>query len=1428
MKVNMRSAVRRAALLGLLFMSACAQDCSCEGFESQPFPESKVDKTIMRSGELRLTSSGMSFLSNNLPAIVDAFVPGGLSFCVPPTSMTGVNICSNGSTCSSGEPGCDITLTIDNAALTPQPPSTINVKVTIGDLNEELPFTVVGGNCLLKLHKPGNENLPATIGGEIPITFRIDQSSTFKDLQIEVGDPVVDLTDIDFDIDGVGIFDLLQCEGADLLLEGSWIRNLAFGILEDQLVPLVQEQVDAQLCVPCDEGCGSGASCEDDVCRYNDGSCQQAPLGMDGQLLIGSVVEDYTQRPDAAVDMTIRAADTAIVDTGLTLGIRAGFDPVANALCAPADPIARNFTPTGLSTTVTGNATPFGQPFHFGVGLRKNAIEHMLWSVWGSGALCLDINTDKMPLLSTATLGTLLPSIRNLAYGRTSKAYIRIVPQTEPKVTLGMNTVTPSGSSYTVVDPLITIDWKDFDVHIFGFVQDRVTRIVTIRMDLLLPVAVLSDGAGSITPILGDLAAAFTNPRIIAGELVEEDPQRVLDLLPTLIGIALPSIAGSVSQPIDIPEFYGFTIDIPDENITSVDNNTTVAIFANLRIAPQPFTAAAETMILAQRVDLSETLPSGLIKPRVELDVVPGLMSLADARPVEYSYRLNNGLWSMFERTSTLRIDDPVLVVPGVHTVEVRARYVGERTTVDATPAFTTVLIDHEAPLVDIERADHIVTVDASDLVDPDHLTMRYKIITGAGTAQWSPWQPLQPLDLQELAAPDRFRLDVEVQDRAGNVGADTQTVTWQMPLEPTRDEATTSSTVRPTAGCNAAGGANPSGLALLLLVGAGAFGARRRRRNNSRRNGGNNTLRWRSIGVAAVVCLSACNCNKDTAATCDPECAVGSMCVEGQCQAIPQCTVDDDCAGAQTCEAGVCVDTSCEAQCSCAADEYAQCDGNGDCTCVPYCGKACGEGTFCCHDTDSCQSLPDPCADQVCDVGFGPVVTSDATGDSATCVASGGTCECQELPPLPVGWHGHYASIDRNAGVTAVAAFNWTYRDLMVGTIGANNDIDWVIVDGVPANGDVEGSLNGPRGGIADRGVDVGRFTAIAIDDDAVMHVFYRDEDQKSLKYARGSGTSWAIEVIDDVGDVGFWSSAVFRDGRVHVVYTARSTPAAGGGFETELRHIAFDASGSLADPTATRVVVASGPSEHPCGGDCPVRGEECFVAESACIETTNDCGTCGDGLDCLNGTCRPVFSAPPAGTLQAIGTHAKLTATATGLFVTYYDYIEDSIAFSAFDGSGWAAPQFVGGGTGPWGSGMIDADGDVHIAYMESNLDVPQLTYRNMSQTQTETIIDGIRDSTNGWLISSIGEGVDLRLDASGAPTVLFQDAYAHVLKYAVRGTSGAWSVSDVATPGTPYSGARGFYSPMLRSPDVFFTVDLSINNQASPTEAHLNVHD
>ncbi len=58
------------------------------------------------------------------------------------------------------------------------------------------------------------------------------------------------------------------------------------------------------------------------------------------------------------------------------------------------------------------------------------------------------------------------------------------------------------------------------------------------------------------------------------------------------------------------------------------------------------------------------------------------------------------------------------------------------------------------------------------------------------------------------------------------------------------------------------------------------------------------------------------------------------------------------------------------------------------------------------------------------------------------------------------------------------------------------------------------------------DDGIEVGKYTSVAVDSNGGIHVSYYDEFHEDLKYAYYNGSQWEIEFVDAAGSVGLYSS--------------------------------------------------------------------------------------------------------------------------------------------------------------------------------------------------------------------------------------------------------------------------------------------------------------
>ncbi|MCA1826344.1 MAG: hypothetical protein ABR567_03460 [Myxococcales bacterium] len=383
---------------------------------------------------------------------------------------------------------------------------------------------------------------------------------------------------------------------------------------------------------------------------------------------------------------------------------------------------------------------------------------------------------------------------------------------------------------------------------------------------------------------------------------------------------------------------------------------------------------------------------------------------------------------------------------------------------------------------------------------------------------------------------------------------------------------------------------------------------------------------------IIAAVSISGCKCGaKVTGAGCqsDEECRADlngsdrAFCDRSKTPAVcelhpKQCDTAADCCPAQVCNAQghYCFDkyTPCTQDGSCPAQGEA-CKEIGvfakglGCT-FEKCGPtgACGEGTTCfnkycvgeppcnggCKNaaspvcvtaTNLCSPAPkgaggaiDASCAQTCPGGK-ILVLQDPDNIFDTCNLGAEKCECDSLPPLQtcdVSRHSSMAVSGQNVYVSAydgdpMPGSTEPYGDLVVHTFDKSDltkpqKTEWL--DGVPATGHIGGDVNGPRGGITDRGPNVGQYSSIAANALGDLYVAYYDADNGDLKFTArygGPAARWITPITIDGstpigsapsnGDVGMYASlALDKTGVPAIAYFRRGDYDAASATETGL----------------------------------------------------------------------------------------------------------------------------------------------------------------------------------------------------------------------------------------------------------------------------------
>jgi len=1315
-------------------LSACGQTEGCDGCgaEGPEFPEKD---RVQSAVQLRVSEDGISALEDVLePLFAEAMPEEGLSFCIPGDGGDIIGLVEWGfcrdEVCEDGTPGCQATIAIDGVDLATQAPDRLTATVRFREL--EINLAILADpivECGIQINGPGFEvGLPLTLSTPGPsrvLTFDLPEGVEY------------DLRDIEVRLEGQGGGLSFLCDAIDGVLNLPFLGDLIFqgiqAVIDGVLATEMRGFVESFTCTPCmaDLDCprNFGATCVEGLCRLPDNACVPQPMGAQGVIDIGETLSGVSPGLSALIQyIAVPGSYVEVENGGLSLGVIAGAISDRNR-CVPERPQPEVVEPA-RTDLLRGNIDPQGRGFDVGIGVTQEIIGHAMWAFFNGGALCLSITSDTIEQLSAATLSIGLPNLLKLARRNDAPVAITMAPQQVPQIQIGSNTFLEGEDGMrTLEDPLLTITipelWLDFHV----FMEDRWTRIFSLHADVVLPIGLDFTPDNLLIPVIGDLSQALTNVRAVNGEIMEDDPSELAGLLPILVG-ALGGTITSGIDPIALPEIMGTRLNLQDGAITGIEDNTMLAIYAQLEAAPPEMEMGememgememgempegegarpqVETVVEGVFVDIPST--DGFLidsvdawkRPAVRLEVDAWDATLDEAA-MEFSFRVGQSGWSPFHRTRSLVVRHPYFLLQGRHEIAVRARRVDDYRSLDATPAVATAIIDSVAPDLGLSVDGDTLAIEVDDMVSPrDALRVELREDDG-------PWRTLDALTVT-VGGAERVR--VRVTDEAGNMTSDAvELVPAGLIGRPPSDQR--GGDEEGGCGCRATGAERASPWSLLAL--ALLLGFRRRRQTFV-------------CLLAGLVVFVLSGCEDDAKGRTDPDVDMGSA-----------CTSDDQCEGAAVCIEGACATITC-------ADDPSQCDSldcgaagsqcnDGVCECLPFCPDGCADGEYCCELRNACETVPVDCGELDCEPGFEAGLVEAGRIDAAACERVDAECGCVEKAPLAPADLGRYSALAVHDGAAWVSAYDSEHGDLIVGRVLADG-FEWQWVDGVPEGGEIVAGPSGPRGGVEEEGTNVGRYTSIAIDGEGRLHVAYYDVTNGALKYARSGAQQagpWVIATLDDVGDAGRWASiAVNAEGVPGVAYRVGSVPE-GEGHVSQVRYLAANGS----EPTTAEDWGAP------------------LILHSRALEAPD-----------------PDTTTYPEGT----GLFTSQARDPQGLpVVAWYDRSEGQLWWSRMVEAGFTEPEMLAGWghpdpdrDGDMGANVnlwIDGEGNAHLCYQDGMTD--SLRYLSPELERDEWVDDGVWVDVGGrgYSVHVVGDDCTVRLDPDGAPLIVYQDATLHAL--------------------------------------------------------------
>jgi hypothetical protein len=888
-----------ASVIVVLGCGGGAGCSSCAGCGVTPLPEGfDPAARVENAGAARITQSGFGFLQQNLAPLAKTLLGadsngGTLTFEVPESSgsSSGIDytVCEGGPDPASNPPKCTAEIGIGeaNLTLTPTAPHNLVVTGTIPLRLQNLPidatllFIPVSAEATLS----GNESCPGDNSefAQIPVTINISIESNKDTTQSFNGYSQVRIQE--FSVDKNAIEDSLHFCGGFTGTILNWAKGFVVDFAYDALIGTLGETIEQQLCRQAnpalDPPCPAGTNDVGGVCRYGtdeSAACASIVLGTDGHADLGALLASISAGTKGGLDFLFAAGghsdagggltygDLNPIASGATLGLYGGSEPTPVSKCVK---FSEAVLPTGiplpdelLGNTVTGWPTADGP--HVGIAVSERFANYALAGVYNSGLLCLGISTETVDLLNSGTLSLLIPSLSSLALQReTQQVALMVRPGEPPTVVFGNGTNLET-------DPNLRVKMNNasFDFYIFSL--DRFVRFMTATFDLDVPInlAVTPDG---LQPVLDKIGVS--NGKITNAELLNESEDTLVGALQDLITSQVGSALGGIAA-IDLNDSLaslGLTLTIPESvegegspGLRRLEKGSDgyLGIFASLGVAP-----AMAQQQQQQQVDTEIALgqklvdPAGLVARTRTDDNMPSVTVLLDspadsgAQPIEYSYRIDGGAWKPFSTQRILTLRDPAFRLQGRHLLEARARITGQPMTLDDTPALTEILIDAEAPRVEIGPVDAgKVTLTARDVSG----TVDAMVRTRLGDDAWSPWAPFEGSEVVTVG--DSDDLEVEVKDASGNIGTASQAIIRGKPSA--------------AAGCDCAVSGDRSAPAgMLWLVGVALLGiaVRVRGARDRVRSAAAVASRGaaRHLVVASALCVAAgmsgCDCGDDT-----------------------------------------------------------------------------------------------------------------------------------------------------------------------------------------------------------------------------------------------------------------------------------------------------------------------------------------------------------------------------------------------------------------------------------------------------------------------------------------------------------------------------------------------------------------------------------
>ncbi|HEX2569406.1 MAG TPA: hypothetical protein VH877_07585 [Polyangia bacterium] len=871
----------------------------CGGLTPLPSAPAPVglpfDQQIEGGLQVRITPPGFTKLSSVIPELLKPVL--STPFCIPTGSLAGTTYC--GGACGSGT-GCPVTLTFRGDLVPPQgiavtAPNNANQAVVHIDTAFNVSVPVRTSNFL------GTCTFNATTNGtHVNADIGLGTNATTGQLTVGLNALRRDTLNINISSSsGLGCSILASILNGLAQVLDSFIGDFIINALRPTLNSFIQTLL-------------------------------PNPLGLGSTVPLGTLLAAASAPSDANLELYIVPGGyTSASGGGLNLGVITGVNSDRDQrtrtagltsepnLCVPALPtpnlgsapwnLPRNTVRPDFrlppAPEFTGQPEPKdsnNQVQDLAIGLSRTFLDLAGFHFFNSGGLCLAVGGPQLAQLNAGTVSLLIPSLGNIVENRRAPLYLSLRPTTPLQFTLGAG---------TAQDSLLHVLVQDLRIDFYAFVEERYVRIFTVSADLNVGLGLTftrdQNGNPALQPIISGIDKNSIKLRVSNTDLLQEDPDKLARALSSLIDIAVGQLTGAIPT-VSLPSLQGFGLD--GLSVTRVQtqqddflaiNGSIVKQAAGLGLFAADWVPLARPALAidatAEVADVSVP-PGDLIREAVQagrreagaLPAVTLRLGAQGAEPatlstLEWSVRVNGGIWQPWSREQLRTLVDPAFLLQGRHSIEVRARVQDDWTTESPAPVRLSVLIDSVPPELTTRVEGDRVVLHAEDNVS-DEAALRYAWKTPAGWQEAGKRSELSSADVAAATHGGKDPLVVAAIDEAGNRTEKDVDVTE---LEPFHDKPGTSTGCACTLGGHGARGQATGGLLALLVMVPLALRLGRRRLRQMRLG--------RSTGLCALLgaaLLGQAGCKRA------PLCRVADDCRQTQCgpNEIPACMPDGTC----------------------------------------------------------------------------------------------------------------------------------------------------------------------------------------------------------------------------------------------------------------------------------------------------------------------------------------------------------------------------------------------------------------------------------------------------------------------------------------------------------------------------------------------------